>query len=436
MKKITKAILSFALTAVMSIGISTTSFAAVVGYIDGNDGNFLLNGEPYKASEKWKTDGTKVPDGFKEYTVHIGTHTYSEVKDEAGVVLIYLKPAANTAGMGTFYVFDEAAGSVSTFNYLNGVLVGTPDYVPSSVLNPTTLEVGASQYEAFQLTGSNFYYFYGTDASGLPDWFSYDPATGSVAKADAVALAMTEPTVITETVEVPSTVATPEINSNYAPVEVYIDKLASLRKVIIFLIVVILVLLFIIVNLLLSNFASSREGDVFKEGNRGNSPKASKNNAKQASRRAPAPGAKPAARPAAPERQSASGDSPKIHKASEKRRSGDVFPEDARKPAAQPAFGQPAQAQAPVYPNMQGQSVYPQQNQFAQAPVQPAQNVDPELAPIDISGMAGAPKYPNNAGYAPNMQPGQPSLNDVYGSMPAQPVQNPQGNGVIDFNNF
>ena len=433
MKKITKAILSFALTAVMSIGIATTSMAAVVGYIDGNDGNFLLNGVQYKASEKWKTDGTTVPDGFKEYTVHIGTHTYAEVKDASGVVLIYLKPADNTAGKGTFYVFDETAGSVSTFNYLNGVLVGTPDYVPSSVLNATTLEVGASQYEAFQLTGSNFYYFYGTDASGLPDWFSYDPSTGNVAKADAVALAMTEPTVITETVEAPPAVeATPDNSANYAAVEVYIEKLSSLRKVIIFLIIVILVLLFIIVNLLLSNFAASREGDVFKE-NKGGAAKApARNGQKPASHRNPST-AKPAARPAAPERQSAGADGPKIHKASEKRRN-DVFPEEVRKPAPAPAgFGQPGQPQAPVYPNMtNNQNAY--QNQFGQGmPVQ--QGVDPELAPIDISGMAGAPKY--NGAYAPNMQPGQPSMNDVYGGVPQQPqVPQNQGNGVIDFNNL
>ena len=238
--------------------ISEATVGNVMGTVN-DDGGFDINGVKYVVSERFSE--SQILDGFEKHVIKIGTHTFNELTN-GSIILVYLKPADNTAGDGVFYVYDEAAGTVVPFNYVGSkkdfVLIGSTGEVFSTALVPTTMTVDSGTYDVYTVEGSEFYYFYGTDKNGTQNWFSYDPVNNTVSRADMVLLTLAETQEYHITDSSNNEPQTSDIESedteeaSYTGIENYQQKLAKFRIIVSILIVICVILIFVIANLIFS----------------------------------------------------------------------------------------------------------------------------------------------------------------------------------------
>lgn len=224
-----------------------------------SDGGFDINGTAYVVSERF-TD-QEMPAGFKKTTIKIGSSTYGEPTN-GSITLLYLKPADNTAGSGVFYLYDEAAGTVSEFLMVGSkdsyVIISTPEGAPSSAFTETSIDVTGGTATAYTVDGSEFFYVYGTNQDGSTGWYVYDKTYETVSRMDPSVLTTTS------TVEAPAEEATEDDTKTDS--SIYIQKLNLYRKIIMGLIVLCVVLLFVLINKALRGHGDEDDdfdGDVF-----------------------------------------------------------------------------------------------------------------------------------------------------------------------------
>lgn len=202
------------------------------------EGQFTIDGVAYVASERYSA--SEVPAGFNTVQLEIQGSTYRELSN-GQITLVYLKPASNTSGSGTFYIYNEEDQSVSPM-----ILIGTmEDYVialePAEVpanLSAATLVIGDRQITAYAVSGNtdNFYYLYGIDENGTEQWYQYDADDGSMQRANTALFAADEG----------------QTNADAASASGGdSDQISRLRIVIAVLIFVAVVLLIAVVNLVL-----------------------------------------------------------------------------------------------------------------------------------------------------------------------------------------
>lgn len=219
--------------------------ASAVGTLN-SDGGFDIDGVSYVVSERYSS--SEIPSGFSKKTITIGSSTYNELSNGT-ITLVYLKPADNTSGSGTFYIYDEAASSVSSFLYLgssdNYVIISTADATLSSAMTETSLEVTGGTAVAYTVDGSEFFYIYGTNQDGYTGWFVYDKTYDTLSRVD------------TSSIGTSSTEDTSS-DTSYDVTETYTKKLDLFRKIISALVVLCVVLLFVIINMF---FRRSNEDD-------------------------------------------------------------------------------------------------------------------------------------------------------------------------------
>ena len=221
------------------------------------DGGFDIGGVPYVVSERYKDN--EIPAGFDKTTIKIGSGTYSELTNGA-ITLLYLKPADNTQGSGVFYIYDEAAGTVSNFVLLGDadkyVLVKEATDAPGSGFSQTVVNVNGVDVPAFTIDGAEFFYVYGQNQDQVEGWFVYDQTYGTVSRVDTSALASGSDSSDDAT---EATASEPTDNS------VYKEKLGLYRKIIMGLIVLCVILLFITINKILKSRGDDDDfdGDVF-----------------------------------------------------------------------------------------------------------------------------------------------------------------------------
>ncbi|MBQ7469023.1 MAG: hypothetical protein IJS76_01270 [Pseudobutyrivibrio sp.] len=221
------------------------------------DGGFDIGGVPYVVSERYKDN--EIPAGFDKTTIKIGSGTYSELTNGV-ITLLYLKPADNTQGSGVFYIYDEAAGTVSNFVLLGDadkyVLVKDAADAPGSGFSQTVVNVNGVDVPAFTIDGAEFFYVYGQNKDQVEGWFVYDQTYGTVSRVDTSALASGS-----DSSDDATEVATSEPTDN----SVYKEKLGLYRKIIMGLIVLCVILLFITINKILKSRGDDDDfdGDVF-----------------------------------------------------------------------------------------------------------------------------------------------------------------------------
>ena len=201
------------------------------------EGQFTIDGVAYVASERYSA--SEVPAGFNTVQLEIQGSTYRELSN-GQITLVYLKPASNTSGSGTFYIYNEENQSVSPM-----ILIGTmEDYVialePAEILaDGTANEIfGDRQITAYAVSGNtdNFYYLYGIDENGTEQWYQYDADDGSMQRANTALFAADEGQTNTDAASASGGDS---------------DQISRLRIVIAVLIFVAVVLLIAVVNLVL-----------------------------------------------------------------------------------------------------------------------------------------------------------------------------------------
>ena len=140
-------------------------------------GSFTIDAESYVVSDRYSSG--EIPAGLSKTDVVIEDSTYTELSNGT-MTLVYLKPASNTSGSGTFYIYNEADNSVTPM-----VLIGTQEqYVitmtPSEMFLDTLAEatcvVNDVEVKMYQISGEDneFYYVYGMDEGANEGWFQYD----------------------------------------------------------------------------------------------------------------------------------------------------------------------------------------------------------------------------------------------------------------------
>ena len=225
----------------------TSDDAAAAPAQPSGNGDFTVDGVDYVISERYRD--SEVPAGFDRATLEIHGKTYSEpVTDK--ITLLYLKPASDTSGSGVFYVYDQAADSVSKM-YLFGseshyVIGLSGDASQFSELTESSVSVGEESYPAYQLLGSgnDFYYIYGVNESMEEGWYSYRESTGEVAAADTYALSLSTKT---ETV----TDEPDEPEEDEPEKESFLSKfnIENMRTVIAVAVIIIAIIIIFIINL-------------------------------------------------------------------------------------------------------------------------------------------------------------------------------------------
>lgn len=202
------------------------------------EGQFTIDGVAYVASERYSS--SEIPAGFHTVQLEIQGSTYRELSN-GQIILVYLKPASNIQGSGTFYIYNEEDQSVSPMT-----LIGTmQDYVitlePAEIpakLSAATVTIGDHQINAYAAAENtdNFYYLYGIDENGTEQWYQYDAGDGSLQRANMELLAA-------DTGQASGgTTLTGEGNS---------DQISRLRIAIAVLVFVAVVLLIAVINLML-----------------------------------------------------------------------------------------------------------------------------------------------------------------------------------------
>lgn len=221
------------------------------------DGGFDIGGVAYVVSERYKDN--EIPAGFEKTTIQIADGTYSELTNGA-ITLLYLKPADNTQGSGVFYIYDEAAGTVSNFVLLGDadkyVLVKDAADAPGSGFSQTVVNVNGVDVPAFTIDGAEFFYVYGQNQDQVEGWFVYDQTYGTVSRVDTSALSAS-----TDSSDDDAEATQTEAVDN----GVYKEKLGLYRKIIMGLIVLCVILLFITINKILKSRGDDDDfdGDVF-----------------------------------------------------------------------------------------------------------------------------------------------------------------------------
>lgn len=221
------------------------------------DGGFDIGGVAYVVSERYKDN--EIPAGFEKTTIQIADGTYSELTNGA-ITLLYLKPADNTQGSGVFYIYDEAAGTVSNFVLLGDadkyVLVKDAADAPGSGFSQTVVNVNGVEVPAFTIDGAEFFYVYGQNQDQVEGWFVYDQTYGTVSRVDTAALSASADS-SDDDAEATQTEAVDN--------SVYKEKLGLYRKIIMGLIVLCVILLFITINKILKSRGDDDDfdGDVF-----------------------------------------------------------------------------------------------------------------------------------------------------------------------------
>lgn len=234
---------------------ATTSTSGAVGTLN-SEGGFDINGTAYVVSERYSD--SEMPSGFSKTTIKIGSSTYSEPSN-GSITLLYLKPADNTSGSGVFYLYDAEAGTVSEFLMLGSsdsyVIISDNGSAPSSAFTATSLDVTGGTATAYTVSGSEFYYVYGTNQDGASGWFVYDPTYKTISRFDESVMSSTSTDVD----------ATDETGSSNSDSSIYIEKLGLYRKIIMGLIILCVILLFIIINRAIRGRGDDDDfdGDVF-----------------------------------------------------------------------------------------------------------------------------------------------------------------------------
>lgn len=228
------------------------------------EGQFVIDGVGYVVSERYSE--SEIPSGFSRTAVTIDGYSYRELSNGT-ITLLYLKPASDTSGSGTFYVYDEASGFVSPFSMVGTsesyVILATPESLLSDRFVETTLVVEDASYTAYTLgENGDFFFLYGTNESGVTGWFSYDSTDGSIQRLNEQLLATTDVTSDNTTV----------VSSSD---DEYLKKWQKQRYFVAGLLFVVVVLAVIIINLLLGRRRDSYEDpfdedeDAFDEGTDG-----------------------------------------------------------------------------------------------------------------------------------------------------------------------
>lgn len=222
------------------------------------DGGFDINGVAYVVSERYKDN--EIPSGFDKTTIKIGSSTYSELTNGV-ITLLYLKPADNTSGSGVFYVYDEAAGTVSNFVMLGSadkyVLVQDSAEGPGSGFSQAVINVDGKDISCYTMDGTEFFYVYGQNQDQVEGWFVYDQTYGTVSRMDSSVLnsSVESGDDTTEAVETTET----DANSSLR------NTLSLYRKIIMGLIILCVILLFFTINRAIKNRGEDDDfdGDVF-----------------------------------------------------------------------------------------------------------------------------------------------------------------------------
>jgi|GEM_PF-2743049 len=155
------------------------------------DYDFMVDGTAYVVSERYSS--SEIPAGFEKTSLTIHDSTYNELTNGV-LTLVYLKPASDTSGSGTFYIYDADSDSVTAMELVGNmesyVILMTPDSYPTELLVSADLVIDEESYSAYVLDGteSSFYYIYGMNENQLTDWFTYDSETGEISRADTSAL--------------------------------------------------------------------------------------------------------------------------------------------------------------------------------------------------------------------------------------------------------
>ena len=231
---------------------------SVVGTLN-SAGNFDINGEEYVVSERYSAE--QVPAGFSDYTVSIGTHTYNEQKS-GDMVIVYLKPANNTEGKGVFYLFDEAAGTVSTFRMITFAggycLLSTPPNGPELGMEEVPAYADFGEYLAYYIGDQEIIYIYGTDNTGYTGWFAYEYKNNRAIKQDMNVLKIVSDSCVPDPIDV---------DSVYDPSQGLTSKLTKYRVVISILVLLLVVAIFVILRFLV--FKEEDDDMVFSSNTKG-----------------------------------------------------------------------------------------------------------------------------------------------------------------------
>lgn len=219
-----------------------------------DEGGFDINGVAYVVSERY-SEG-EIPAGFSKVTLSIGGGTYNELSN-GSITLVYLKPADNTQGSGVFYSYDEAAGTVSSFDMVKAsndtIVLAAPDSIPAALFE-TVASFGEASYTVYTFDGSEGAYLYGTNAAGVTGWFFYD-ANGALYRTETALLSRSA--TVEQVVDVVDDTATQDDGNTYDSTAVYKDKLKKLRRIISVLVILCVILLFVVINTLVRG----RNGD-------------------------------------------------------------------------------------------------------------------------------------------------------------------------------
>ncbi len=223
--------------------VDAANTSSSVGTLN-ESGGFDIAGVSYVVSERYSD--SEIPSNFTKQTITIGSSTYNELSN-GSITLLYLKPADNTSGSGVFYIYDEGAGQVSPFLMLgdssNYVILSDPADTLSASLQAASIDVTGGSYTAYTSDGSEYFYVYGTNASGYTGWFLYDATYSTVSRVDTSLVSTTSVT----------TEETTDTSDSYDATENYVSKLSMFRKIIAGLIVLAVVLIFVIINLVIRN---------------------------------------------------------------------------------------------------------------------------------------------------------------------------------------
>ncbi len=147
-------------------------------------GQFTVDGVPYVVSERYAS--SEIPAGFNKTKLSIAGGTYNELSNGT-MTLVYLKPASNTRGSGTFYIYNESDNSVAPFTMIGTmehyVILLTPDSKFMDRLQEATCTIDEKEISMYQIqdgTATDFYYAYGVNQNGTQGWFQYDVTDGSI----------------------------------------------------------------------------------------------------------------------------------------------------------------------------------------------------------------------------------------------------------------
>ena len=228
---------------------ASSSTAGSVGTLN-SDGGFDIDGVSYVVSERYSD--SEIPSGFSKTTITIGSSTYSELTNDV-ITLVYLKPADNTSGSGTFYIYDADAGTVSEFIMLTSadsyVILTSSDSSPYDGMTEITVTIAGDEITGYTLDGSEFIYVYGINQNSISAWYVYDYTYGTLSRVDD--------SLISELSSVST--SDDDTTGSYSITDTYVEKLDLFRKIISALVILCVILVFVIINMAMKR----RSGDDF-----------------------------------------------------------------------------------------------------------------------------------------------------------------------------